>query len=98
MGDFITHWHTQFLIDFWWRKKYGIPFGSARHREMSLIDMAIEYEEDREIRNMHREVSDVDGGEHLTKQEIDEDYDTLDLSQFDKKKNDGECDGKHTGK
>ena len=44
--EFISVWNTKFPIDYWWRKKHNIPFGSKKHNEMSLIDMRLEYEED----------------------------------------------------
>lgn len=42
---FIFRWHD-FPFDYWWRKKYHIPFGSSAHLEMSFIDMYIEWRED----------------------------------------------------
>ena len=42
---FIFRWHD-FPFDYWWRKKYHIAFGSSAHREMSFIDMYIEWRED----------------------------------------------------
>lgn len=85
---FVFAWN-QFFIDYWWRKKYNVPFGSKQHREMSFIDMAIEYKEVLEMTKALKqaeidEVSVGESGVRLTQQEIDEDYDNLDLSQFDK--------------
>lgn len=44
--DFVYRWNHKFSIDRWWRKKYNIAFNSPQHREMSFIDMRIEYEEE----------------------------------------------------
>ena len=44
IDKFIFKWHD-FPFDYWWRKKYKIPFGSQAHREMNFIDMYIEYRE-----------------------------------------------------
>ena len=92
--DFVFDWNS-FPIDYWWRKKYNIPFGSKKHREMSFIDMAIEWKEEHIMRSIF-EKKDKDEDEEENKmllgtgkevvkptaKEIDEDYENLDLSQF----------------
>lgn len=99
IDKFIFKWHD-FPFDYWWRKKYKIPFGSQAHREMNFIDMYIEYREefllnkaideyDKSISNREdEELGLKDGSEKrvikMTKQEIDDDFENLDLSQFDK--------------
>ena len=99
IDKFIFRWHD-FPFDYWWRKKYKIPFGSQAHREMNFIDMYIEYREEfllnKAIEEHDKSVSDredkelglKDGSEKrvikMTKQEIDDDFENLDLSQFDK--------------
>lgn len=99
IDKFIFKWHD-FPFDYWWRKKYKIPFGSQAHREMNFIDMYIEYREEfllnKAIEEYDKSVSDredeelglKDGSEKrvikMTKQEIDDDFENLDLSQFDK--------------
>lgn len=94
---FIFNWH-EFPFDYWWRKRYNIPFGSQAHREMNFIDMYIEYQEDlllKEVKddynNEQEEIEDTMLGIHkdkevvkLSKEEIDDDYENLDLSKFDK--------------
>ena len=88
---FIFNWH-EFPFDYWWRKRYNIPFGSPTHREMNFIDMYIEYQEELLLNEIVSEEDNEDivlGNNdnevvHLSKQEIDEDYDNLDLSNFDK--------------
>ena len=99
IDKFIFKWHD-FPFDDWWRKKYKIPFGSQAHREMNFIDMYIEYREEfllnQAIEEHDKSVSDredeelglKDGSEKrvikMTKREIDDDFENLDLSQFDK--------------
>lgn len=97
LDEFIYFWH-QFPIDYWWRKKYNVPFNSPTHRAMSLIDIYIEYQEERLIKRYHDEAEQrqeeeenqalkIDSGKEvikMTNKEIEEDYDNLDLSQFDK--------------
>lgn len=99
IDKFIFKWHD-FPFDYWWRKKYKIPFGSQAHREMNFIDMYIEYREEfllnKAIEEHDKAVSDREDEElglkdgsskrvvKMTKQEIDDDFENLDLSQFDK--------------
>lgn len=90
---FIFNWH-EFPFDYWWRKRYNIPFGSSQHREMNFIDMYIEYQEELLLKEKIYEEDieeDIDLGINngkevvkLSKQEIDDDYNNLDLSQFNK--------------
>ena len=98
IDKFIFNWHN-FPFDYWWRKKYNIPFGSQAHREMNFIDMYVEYREefllneaikDYEKADSEREDEELglktgsDKVVKLTKREIDDDFENLDLSQFDK--------------
>lgn len=97
LKHFILDWH-QFIIDYWWRKKYNIPFGSESHRKMNFIDMAIEFTENevvdeirRDSERLFQEREDAELGISanpdeikVSEEQIDEDYKTLDLSQFDK--------------
>jgi len=43
----INNWNRKFPIDYWWRRKYNIPFGSKLHREANLIQMFYDYEEEK---------------------------------------------------
>ena len=91
--NFIFGWH-EFPLDYWWRKKYNIPFGSQQHRSMSFIDMYVEYQEELLLRESERISEEQENEEigfnndnrsdvvNLSKKEIDEDYDNLDLSNF----------------
>lgn len=88
IDDFLFNWH-KFTIDYWWRKKYNVPFGSPQHRAMNPIDMLIEYTETLEInRAMTRAKNQRDFPEeddkvvHLSNEEIDKDYEDLDLENF----------------
>lgn len=96
LEHFILDWH-QFIIDYWWRKRYNVPFGSQKHRSMNFIDMAIEYKENEIVnkikldaeRFMQRKEDEELGivSEDVIKlsnEQIDEDYDNIDLSDFDK--------------
>lgn len=92
IDDFIFNWH-EFPIDYWWRQRYNVPFGSSQHRDMNFFDMLIEYRENIAINRFKNEYKktqeqqddDSSGGMHLTQGQIDDDYESLDLTQFDKK-------------
>lgn len=93
---FIFSWH-EFPLDYWWRKRYNIPFGSRQHREMNFIDIYVEYQEGLLLKQTQEEYeqeqSDLENAAiglpsnkeivKLTAQEIDDDYDNLELSEFD---------------
>lgn len=99
VNNFIFDWH-RFTIDFWWRKRYHVPFGSKQHREMNFIDMLIEYQEELLI---NKSLTEYDADEEeieneilgltdnsekkvvkLSESQIDEDFENLDLEQFNK--------------
>ena len=44
--SFVKRWNSMYPIDYWWRQKHKVPFNGKEHREQSLLDMRIEYEED----------------------------------------------------
>ena len=79
--DFVIDWNNKFPIDFWWRKKYNIPFGSKAHREANFIDMLIEFEEQKMmVENVSKTDDDFDNDENfevMNQDEIDEEYDKL---------------------
>lgn len=95
IDNFIFNW-SNFPIDLWWRKKYNVPFGSPDHRSMSFIDMAIEYQESLlwnktlrspEENEMESYIDDLLGEKETVKmsqKEIDEDFENLNLEEFDK--------------
>jgi hypothetical protein len=82
---FIFQW-DRIIVDYWWRKRYNIPFGSSAHREMNFIDMLIEYRENLNSIKSNKEENVIDANEdnivRMSDEEIDEDYENLDLSKF----------------
>lgn len=77
----IVRWNNNFPLDYWWRNKYKIPYGSEAHKEMSFIDMYFEYLEDK----MLKELSEKKNEQNISKvsqKEIDQDFDNLDLSKY----------------
>lgn len=47
INRYVEKWNRDFPWDYWWRKKNKVSFGSRQHREMDLIDMLIEYVEEK---------------------------------------------------
>ena len=41
VDDFVNRWHSGFILDYWWRRKHNVAFGSPEHRRMNFIDMYI---------------------------------------------------------
>lgn len=80
----LSFWH-QFPFEYWWRKKYNIPFGSPQHRQMNLFDMLLEYQEEMDIINETYKSEydeELTGGEPMTQNEIDDDYENLDINNL----------------
>lgn len=44
--EFLLEWNSLFPLDYWWRKKYNIPFNSKKHRRISYIDIYYEWLEE----------------------------------------------------
>jgi translation elongation factor P/translation initiation factor 5A len=67
---FIYEWNTNYPIDRWWREKHNIAFNSSSHREVSFMDMRLEWEEDQlynKLRN--EEVYKINSGDFFKKVE-----------------------------
>lgn len=47
LTEITLKWSNTWKFDYWWRKKYNVPFNSEAHRNMSQIDIRIEYVEHR---------------------------------------------------
>lgn len=48
--NFLIAWNNSFPLDLWFRQKYNIPFNSSKHREVNFIDVLLEYEEEKLIK------------------------------------------------
>lgn len=70
---FINRWNCQFPIDYWYRQKYKIPFGSVVHRESLFIDQLIDFCENQMV---NQKVEDdeykPDRGQFLKKRKLSE--------------------------
>lgn len=83
LQELILKWNIDFPIDRWWRKFHSVAFNSKSHREMSFIDMFIEWQEEFLYDELSKQKeSYVRGsGNYIKKQEMD---DTLSEDFFDK--------------
>ena len=93
---FIINWNQRWPIDFWWRKKYNIPFGSEEHRQANFIQMYYEYYEEKAMKKLYADSDDTDSQDQhipadaeksgvnkkMSQKEIDIDFDSIDLSRY----------------
>lgn len=98
LRKFIVNWDNNFPIDFLWRQKHGIRFGSEEHKKADFITMVIEFEEAKFVSEMIKAKQDrieeaengaIPGLERLkhreqkmSKKEVDDEYDSIDLNQY----------------
>lgn len=96
---YILEWNSRFPIDLWWRRKYNVPFGSSQHLEMSHWSMFLEFTETQlvekwkkssESKELAQDLASLgftsaDGKEvvKIAPGEIDSEFDSLDIDQFD---------------
>lgn len=91
LEGFITRWNIDFPIDYWWRQTHGVSFNSKSHREISFIDMLIEWEELQVMKNISIDKSEekyIPGSGNwysslFTSQEIsEEDFNKVDIDKI----------------
>mgnify|MGYP000442049556 CR=1 FL=1 len=97
--SYISNWNSLYPIDFWWRKKYDIPFGSEQHLQATFIQMFFDYEEEKLMNSIlakKSEDTDEEGfnfekaqeksgvGKNMSQEQIDDDFDNLDVSSYNK--------------
>lgn len=86
----VTRWLTRFPLDLWWRRKYGVAWGSPQHRVISFFDQLREYREEVFLRRLALEKQEREAmGDNydprlvkLSQEEIDRDYDSINLDDF----------------
>ncbi len=94
----IVRWNNDFPIDYIWRKKYNIAFRSKEHldishlnmfldlREEKLFKMAVRHKAEQQDREENEELGLALGTEknvRLSKQEIDDEFDSLNLEDYE---------------
>lgn len=95
LEDFIYKWNIVYPIDRWWREKHSVSFNSPEHRDISFLDMYLEYLEDKIIlkarSNFVKNHQYKKGDwleEHIEEVDIQkeiEEFEKMDLSRFDDK-------------
>lgn len=45
LRSLVIKWNNEHPVDYWWRKRYNVAFGSEQHKQMSFIEMTFEYVE-----------------------------------------------------
>lgn len=68
--SFVINWNIRYPIDYWWRKKHGIIFGSRKHREASFFDMIFEFKEEKVMARLFEEMNE-DSEESIIDKEVD---------------------------
>jgi len=53
--NFIFQWNSTFPLDYRWRKKHNISFGSDKHLLMNQIDIYIDIQEDNLIKKYFKD-------------------------------------------
>lgn len=81
----ILEWNSKYPIDFIWRKKYGVAFGSQEHRQMSFIEMLFDIEEEIFMRNLSEiENNKEEQKSKMSEKQIDDLFDDIDIDDLDK--------------
>lgn len=95
---FVNKWNIDFPLDRWYRKKHKIPFNSQQHRDLSIIDMRFEWEEEKLFKEiLETEDYKLDRGDFMRKdrfgddkrtesekiEEFKNEFKNIDLSQYD---------------
>ena len=99
LKELILKWNTNYPIDFIWRRRNGISFNSPQHRSACLIDIKFELEEESVLREAIeereqklKEIKDYKNSgvflkeQILSQEELDDWFDTLDFSAYNKSK------------
>lgn len=79
----VVDWNNKFPIDYWWRKKNSISYGSPEHKRMNFLDMLFEYEEEKlmqELDEKNRPEEEVKFEQEQA--EIDDQFDNLDINKY----------------
>jgi len=105
---YIINWNRQYPIDYWWRKKYNIAFGSEEHRQATFIQMYLDFEEEKRMKviiqklkeqpeedefDFENQFNKSGVGKKMSQEQIDDDFDNIDLSRYNTIKENKKKDG-----
>lgn len=98
LKDFLIDWNNKYPIDFWWRKKYNIPFGSKAHLEANFLDMYADFIEEKMMNDFVKKKERLPDDEFdelypdaikkvvkMSKEEVDDEFANLNLEDFNTK-------------
>jgi len=95
IDSFIYKWNATYPIDRWWRERHKIAFNSPEHRVVSLLDIYIEWQEERlynKARAIDTKNAEYKAGDWLTEHRVElsiedeiKEFEKMDLSKFDDK-------------
>jgi hypothetical protein len=96
LKDFIVQWNNRYPWDLWWRNRYKVGFGTSQHKEISHVDMLMEYIEYRHIEQLKKQreedeenaenesigITKGDNKNKMSKKAVDKAFDDLNLDEF----------------
>ncbi len=91
LRDDIIDWDNKHPIDFLWRRKYNVLFGSEEHLRMDFVTMLYQLIENYEVQKAQQ--TDVDKDEFfmeegyvkMSQDEVDDEFDKIDLDEENEK-------------
>lgn len=57
LREFVIYWDNKFPLDYWWRRKFNIPFNSSQHREMDFIDFKFNFIEEKLMKSSFEQMA-----------------------------------------
>lgn len=94
--EYVVWWNNTFPLDYWWRKKHRVSFGSKEHNDHCLLDMRFEYEEEVFYRKIASSTSIEDTykpgtgdwinkreTKALSEKEVDDLFDSIDIDSIE---------------
>jgi hypothetical protein len=90
----VYEWNSKYPIDFIWRRKYKVPFGSKKLKSMDFLSMLFDLLEEHEINRItvinieerQNKTSNVDQFDNnkMSSKEVDDAFDNVDLEDYNK--------------
>ncbi len=96
LRNYIRDWNNKHPFDYFWRRKYGIAFGSEEHLNSNFIDQKIDWEEEKLLKlyqqhsekrkrlEQYKEDGEwlLPSEERLSDKEQDDLFDSIDLTGY----------------
>jgi len=75
-------WNSKYPVDFFYRKKHNIAFGSPEHRAANFIYMLIDLKEDSFVEEYFKNKDSKNKFENLSQKQIDYDFEHINLDEL----------------